>query len=92
MTTRALAIAILLPIAGCHSGPSPELQQAAYYCNAGDRFACTAVSVLRSQGALQDAENTFTLLSIGAIGLGAYTATLPGHAVPLYPYYPYYWY
>ena len=86
-----IASLALLLLAGCHSGPTREQQEAAYYCNAGNRYACTAVSVLRSQAALNDAENTFALLSIGAMGFGAYASTLPGHAVNLAPWWYRWW-
>jgi hypothetical protein len=88
---RKLAFAGLLLLAGCHSGPSPQLREAMYYCDVGDRRACTAVSVLRSTEALNDAENTFALLSIGAMGFGAYASTLPGHAVNLAPWWYRWW-
>ena len=87
---RFLALSALLTLAACASPAEPALRQAEYYCDLGYRSACTHVSVLRSTVALDNAETAVAVLGVAAMGFGAYTATLPGHAVPLYPY-PWYY-
>lgn len=88
---RMLALGILSILAACASPAEPAYRQAAYYCDLGYRSACTQASVLKSTVALDNAETSFAILGVAAIGLGAYASTIPGPSVNLAPWWYRWW-